>query len=223
MLQLEMNANVRSTHGKGAARVLRSKGLTPAILYGAKAEPVSLELETKTFSKTLLEINRRNALINLSVLEGKKKSTRHVIIKELQTDPLRDSLLHADFCEVSLEEPMNLVVYIELIGEAKGVDLGGILQIGMDRVRLRGKILDFPNSLPVDISGLSIEDGITLKDIDIPATLELLDDENSTVVYIADPTKVKAVGGEEEEEAGEAAPAESAEPEAETAEADAAE
>ncbi|MCA1765886.1 MAG: 50S ribosomal protein L25 [Desulfobulbaceae bacterium] len=220
MLQLEMNANIRSTHGKGAARVLRSKGLTPAILYGAKAEPVSLELETKTFSKTLLEINRRNALINLSVLEGKKKSTRHVIIKELQTDPLRDSLLHADFCEVSLEEPMNLVVYIELLGEAKGVDLGGILQIGMDRVRLRGKILDFPNSLPVDISGLSIEDGITLKDIDIPANLELLDDENSTVVYIADPTKVKAVGGEEEEaEAGEAAPAEDAESEAETAEA----
>ncbi len=216
MLQLEMDANIRSTHGKGAARVLRSKGLTPAVLYGAKAEPVSLELETKTFTKTLLEINRRNALINLSVLEGKKKSTRHVIIKELQTDPLRDGLLHADFCEISLEEPMNLVVYIELLGEAKGVGLGGILQVGMDRVRMRGKILDFPNSLPVDISGLSIEDGITLKDIDIPANLELLDDENSTVVYIADPTKVKAVGGEgEEEEAGEAAPAEAAEPEAE--------
>jgi large subunit ribosomal protein L25 len=207
MLQLDMNANVRSTRGKGAARVLRSKGLTPAVLYGSGVEPVSLELDTKSFSKSLLEINRRNALINLDVVEGKKKNTRHVVIKELQTDPLRDSLLHADFCEVSLEEPMVLDVNIDLTGKAKGVDLGGILQVGMDRVRMRGKILDFPDSLPVDISGLAIEDGVTLKDINIPANLEVLDDENSTVVFIADPTKVKAVGGEEEEEAGKTASA----------------
>ncbi|MDF1578101.1 MAG: 50S ribosomal protein L25 [Desulfurivibrionaceae bacterium] len=215
MLQLEINADIRTTHGKGAARVLRSKGLTPAVLYGAKSAPVSLELETKTFSKTLLGINRRNALINLGIGEGEKKSTRHVIIKELQTDPLKDGLLHADFCEVSLEEPMVLSVHIELRGKAKGVDLGGILQLGMDRVRMRGKILDFPDSLPVDISGLAIEDGISLNDIDIPANLEVLGDENSMVVFIADPTKVKAVGEEEAEEA-EVAAAETGEPEAET-------
>lgn len=198
MLQLEMNANIRSTHGKGAARVLRSKGMTPAVLYGAGVDPVSLELDAKIFTKTLLEINRRNALINLGVGEGKKKTTRHVIIKELQTDPLKDSLLHADFCEVSLETPMVLDVLIELTGKAKGIEMGGILQYGMDRVRMRGKILDFPDSLKLDISGLGIEDGFTLKDIEIPANLEVLDDENSTIVYIADPSKVKAAAAEEE-------------------------
>ncbi len=72
--------------------------MTPAVIYGSGVEPVSLELDTKSFTKTLLGINRRNALINLDVLEGKKKSTRHVVIKELQTDPIRDDLIHADFC-----------------------------------------------------------------------------------------------------------------------------
>jgi len=218
MLQLEMNANVRSTQGKGAARVLRSKGMTPAVLYGAGVAPVSLELETKAFTKTLLEINRRNALINLDVAEGKKKSTRHVVIKELQTDPIRDELIHADFCEVSLENPMVLDVHIAMTGKAKGVDLGGILQIGLDKVRMRGKILDFPDSLPIDISGLAIEDGLHLKDLDIPSNLEVLDDENSTIVFVADPAKVKTAEVEEEAEGetvGETAEA-AAEGEAET-------
>ncbi len=200
MLQLEISANVRGSHGKGAARVLRSKGLTPAILYGAGTETVSLELDTKSFTKTLLGINRRNALINLDVLEGKKKSTRHVVIKELQTDPVKDGLLHADFCEVSLEKPMILDVPIELTGQAKGVDLGGILQVSMVKVAMRGRILDFPDSLSIDISGLAIEDGLTCKDLSIDSKMEILASEDSQVVFIADPTKVKGAGAEEEEE-----------------------
>ena len=199
MLQLEISANVRGSHGKGAARVLRSKGLTPAILYGSGTDSVSLELDTKSFTKTLLGINRRNALINLDVLEGKKKSTRHVVIKELQTDPIQDSLLHADFCEVSLEKPMILEVPIELTGKAKGVDLGGILQVSMVKVPMKGKILDFPDSLSIDISDLAIEDGLTCKDLEIDPKMEILAGEDSLVVFVADPSKVKAVEEEEEE------------------------
>ncbi|MCK4839607.1 MAG: 50S ribosomal protein L25 [Desulfobulbaceae bacterium] len=205
MLQLEISANVRGSHGKGAARVLRSKGLTPAILYGSGTESVSLELDTKSFTKTLLGINRRNALINLDVLEGKKKSTRHVVIKELQTDPIQDDLLHADFCEVSLEKPMILEVPIELTGKAKGVDLGGILQVSMVKVPMKGKILDFPDSLSIDISDLAIEDGLTCKDLTIDSKMEILAGDDSLVVFVADPAKVKVIDYDEEEETAAAA------------------
>lgn len=199
MLQLEISANVRSSHGKGAARVLRSKGLTPAILYGSGMETVSLELDTKSFTKTLLDLNRRNALINLDVLEGKKKSTRHVVIKELQTDPIKDSLMHADFCEVSLDKPVALQVPIELVGQAKGVEVGGILQVGMAKVQMKGKILDFPDVISVDITDLGFEDGMTCKDLEVPANMEMLSAVDSLVVFVADPAKVKVVEEEEEE------------------------
>ncbi|MEN8135683.1 MAG: 50S ribosomal protein L25 [Thermodesulfobacteriota bacterium] len=205
MLQLEISANVRGSHGKGAARVLRSKGLTPAILYGSGVEAVSLELDTKSFTKTLLGLNRRNALINLDVLEGKKKSTRHVMIKELQTDPIKDDLLHADFCEVSLEKPVALYVPIVLTGQAKGVDVGGILQVSMVKVEMKGKILDFPDAINVDISDLAFEEGLTCKDLDVPAKMELLAADDSLVVFVADPAKVKVVEYEEEEETAAAA------------------
>ena len=199
MLQLDINANVRKTHGKGAARVLRGQGLTPAVIYGAGVDPVSLELETKTFTKALLGINRRNAVINLEVKDGKKKSKRHVVIKELQVDPTKDTLVHADFCEISLDESVTLAVNIELVGAAKGVDLGGILQPKMRQVTIKGKILDFPDSVIVDISDLAIEDGINCQDLEIAANLELLEEANKTVVFVADPTKVKVAVLEEEE------------------------
>jgi large subunit ribosomal protein L25 len=191
MLQFDVNANVRNSHGKGAARVLRSKGLTPAVLYGADVDPISLELETKSLTKTLLKINRRNAVIKLDVVEGEKKSTRHVLIKELQTNPINDVLLHADFCEVSLEKPIVLNVPINLIGKAKGVDLGGILEVSMLKVKMRGKILDFPDALNVDISGLAIDEGLTCKDLAVYADMELLADSDAPVVFVADPTRGK--------------------------------
>ena len=207
MLQLDLNANVRSTQGKGAARVLRSKGMTPAVLYGPGVPPVSLELDTKSFTRSLLQINRRNAVIDLDIKEGKKKSIRHVVIKELQTHPINDKLIHADFCEISLEAQMILDVPVELTGVSKGVEVGGIMQFTTTKVQLRGTILDFPDSLTLDISNLEIEDGLSCKDLDVPKELELMADEDKQVVFIADPAKVKIITWEEEEEAEAAAKA----------------
>lgn len=200
MLQLDLSANVRSTHGKGAARVLRSKGLTPAVLYGQGTEAISLELDTKSFTKSLLFINRQNALINLDVVDGKKKTTKHVVIKEMQTDPIRDTLFHADFCEVSLEKPMTLYVPIELTGQAKGVDIGGILQVGVTKILLRGKILDFPDSIVVDISDLDINEGLTFKDLNVPAGMKVLAEDDGHVVFVADPARTKKADTSEDGE-----------------------
>jgi large subunit ribosomal protein L25 len=104
---------------------------------------------------------------------------------------------------------MVLDVQVEVVGKAKGIEMGGILQFGLDKVRMRGKILDFPDSLKLDISDLGMEEGLSVKDIDIPAELEVLDDENSTVVHIVDSSKIKAAA--EAEEAEEAAGEEAAE------------
>ena len=200
MLQLDLNANVRSTRGKGAARVLRSKGMTPAVIYGSGVDPVSLELDTKSFTKSLLQINRRNAVIDLDIKDGKKKGIRHVVIKELQTHPINDQLIHADFCEISLEAPMVLDVPVVLTGTSMGVEVGGILQFTLTKVPLRGTILDFPDTLTLDISALEIEDGLSCKDLDIPKELELMAGEDKQVVFVADPAKVKIITWEEEEE-----------------------
>ena len=53
MESFEINAQRRSEFGKGANRRLRHKGFVPAIIYGAKKEPVPLTLSHDDLLKRL--------------------------------------------------------------------------------------------------------------------------------------------------------------------------
>ncbi len=180
MLQVDITARVRKSFGKGAARTLRMSGWTPANLYGPNLEPMALELETKPFMKALLSIHRKNAVINLDIDEDGKISKRHVITKEIQTDPVQDSLVHADFYEISLEKPITLSVPIKYTGKAKGVDLGGDLHTHIHRLHLKGKVLDLPDYVQIDVSPLGVGESLTCKDIKLPENV-LLQEKESTV------------------------------------------
>ena len=118
MLQFDIDAKTRSTFGKGAARQLRRSGKTPAVLYGAGNQNLPLELETKPFTKTLLTIQAQNAVISLKILDSKDKRVHHVMVKEVQVDPVKDSLVHADFYEIDIEKPLTLSVPLKFTGKA---------------------------------------------------------------------------------------------------------
>lgn len=202
MLQVEMTAQTRNTFGKGAARVIRRAGKTPAVLYGPKTDPVALELNTKDFTKGLLFINRRNAVVSLNVDGG--SDTRHVMVKEIQADPIHDTLVHADFVEISLEDEMSLSVPLKLTGKAKGVDLGGDLHTSMNSVQLTGKPLDIPDFIEINVSPLGIGDSIKCGDLPIPEGVKLVNDDSKVCVSVV----TASASHDEPEEEEEAAPAE---------------
>ena len=79
MIQIDLSAKVRENYGKGAARTLRRAGRTPAVLYGPNVEALSLDLETRGFTKSLLGLQRANAVVNLTIEDsaGKSKKRRH--------------------------------------------------------------------------------------------------------------------------------------------------
>lgn len=186
MLQVDVAAQVRNTFGKGAARTLRSAGLTPAVLYGPKTEPMALELDTRVFTRTLLDIQRRPAVVTLDIGGADKKN---VLIKEVQTDPIKDTLTHADFYEIDLDESIQFAVHIEFQGTPAGVDAGGVLNVINDNVSLKGKPLDIPDLIAIDVSGLEIGDKLAFKDLEIPAGIELVADEDTTFVMVSSPSR----------------------------------
>ncbi len=184
MIQVDVTAQVRTSFGKGAARSLRRTGQTPAIIYGLKTDPIALSLDTRSFTKTLLELQRRNAVVNLEVEGGEGAGKKHVLIKEIQVDPIKDSLKHADFYEISLDVPSAFSVPVNYKGKAAGVDLGGELIVSLTHVSLQANPLDIPDTLELDISSLNIGDSISCKDIQLPANVTLLDDENKVCVAV---------------------------------------
>jgi len=185
MLQQEMSASVRKDFGKGAMRRLRMAGSTPAVIYGTGREPVALQLETLPLVKQLLKIRRRNAVITLNI-EG--DSSRHVLIKELQTDPVRDTLIHADFYEIPLDKPRQFVVDLVVSGAAKGVDVGGILEVVSKKVVVEGNPLDIPDTMEVDVTDLAIGDDYLVSNLELPANIKMITAGGAVCVTIMAPS-----------------------------------
>lgn len=188
MLQFDITANARQAAGKGGSRTLRRAGQTPAILYGPKIKPLPLVLNTKELSRMILGMKRQNAIINLDITEDGNKITRQVMIKEIQADPVSDLLLHADFWEISLDEPMVFKVPLSITGKAKGVDLGGELHINRHYIALKGKAFDIPDQIKIDVTPLAIGESLTSKDLDIPENVIICGNIDEVCVSVVEPT-----------------------------------
>ena len=200
MLQFDVDAKTRSTFGKGAARQLRRSGKTPAVLYGVGSKNLPLEVETKPFTKTLLTIKDRNAVLSLKILDAEDAKVHHVMVKEVQVDPIKDSLVHADFYEIDIEKPLTLSVPLTFKGKAKGVDMGGEMHISKTAVKLRGKVLDIPNDIAISVAGLGIGDKLTFQDLAIPAGITLEDAADGVVVSVQEASAAAKAAAEAEEE-----------------------
>ncbi len=181
MLQVEMSASVRKSTGKGPMRQLRMVGKTPAVVYGGGLTAMPLEMESKTLMQKLLGIIRRNAIVTLKI-DG--ESDRHVLLGEVQTDPVRDTLIHADFCEIDLKKPRRFNVPVVFTGLAKGVDFGGEMFIEADSVVLEGLPLDFPDECSLDVTELKIGDYMNFGNISLPETVKLISDADTVCVKV---------------------------------------
>lgn len=180
MFQVELSATQRNVSGKGPMRQLRMEGLTPAVVYGNGGEAQMLQLETKNLHATLLEFYRKNTVVSLKV-DGNCKNVR---FGEVQTDPVKDSLIHVDFCEIDLDKVQIYSVPVVYKGKAKGVDLGGSLVVSTKILKLAGKPLDIPNEIEVNVSALAIGNSITAGEITLPDNVVLKTDGKQVLVAV---------------------------------------
>ena len=183
MIQVDVTAFGRNEFGKGAARGMRRMGFAPAILYGAQIEPVPLKINIKEVTKTLVDLQRQHAVINLKIDEDNVKD-RYVMLKEVQVDPVHDTLKHLDFYAISLDKPVTLKVPLKFVGKAVGLELGGDMIVGLGEVSLQGLPLDIPSFLEVDVTELNINDKLTCAALVVPENITLLEDEDRVCVSI---------------------------------------
>ena len=198
MQQTRLDAQIRDTSGKGAARSLRRTGKVPAVLYGRDEEVLSLQIDGYAF-QSLVRSRGANALINLDVT-GNGEET--VIIKDLQHHPVKRNILHADFQRVSLDEKITTLVNIEIVGSAVGVRDGGILTLVRRQLNVSCLPLDTPESIQVNVNDLNIGQSIQVSDLEIDDdNIEILDDSILQIVSVIEPKVVlETVTTEEDEE-----------------------
>lgn len=181
MYQVDMTASVRETSGKGANRRLRAQGITPAVVYGGGKEALQLQMDTKTLYAQLLEFYRVNTVVNLSI-EG--QGNKNVLIGEAQVNPVDDTLIHVDFCEVDLEKEREFTVPVVFEGTPAGVDLGGEQENYVDAVVLKGKPLDIPNEITINVAELAIGDSMTVADVTFADNLTVVTPAKKVLVAV---------------------------------------
>lgn len=216
MIQQDMTGVIRNDFGKGAAHRLRQSGYAPAILYGKKSKPIALAMETKTLTRDLMRLQGHNVIVSLDIEGEKGKIKHHVLIKDTQTDPVTDAILHVDFFEIDMDKEIVLDVPVLYTGTAKGVDLGGILNIMEHTIKIKGLPLAIPDEIEVDVTPLELTShGITCGDLVIPENVTLEDELDKVCVSVVAPKAVEEEEIEEEEaaeaEEGAESPAEEAE------------
>jgi large subunit ribosomal protein L25 len=206
MATVQLDAAVRDNSGKGAARTLRSEGRVPAIIYGHKREPRALSINARDLSKLLDHIVAESTVIELN-LDG---ATSKTLIREIQRHPFKKEILHVDFQELVAGEKVIVSIPIVLIGVPEGVRLGGgILDQTMRELEIEVDPADIPNHVDVDVSALQIGGSIHVRDLNIPAGVEVQDDPEDSVCVVAAPRAViEAAAATEAVEGAEAAAAE---------------
>ena len=212
-------AEVRDATGKGVSRKLRAAGRIPAVLYGKGAESKAISIDPSALQRLLQSGGAgMNTLIELSV-DG---TTRTVLVKELQREPVRGRPLHTDFYLVDLDQTVEVSVPIHLVGRAPGVELGGILDHPLREIELECLPRAIPEGVDVDVSALQVGDSIHVRDLELPEGASVRTDVNLAVASVVAPVVVEEpvaeepeegeeVEGAEEAEGAEAAPEESAE------------
>jgi large subunit ribosomal protein L25 len=202
---LKLESQIRKGTGKGFARKMRSDGRIPAVLYGQKMEPLTLELD-ETAVRAAVSQRPESAIIDLLVQGGKTDEPINVIIRDLQRHPTTGRILHIDFQRIKFGEKIRVEVAVNVIGKPKGVkEQGGILEHTTRSVEIMCLPREIPESLELDVSEMMIGDVIKISDlVEKYPEIDFQVESDTTVASVRPPVveeepEVEELEGEEAE------------------------
>ena len=196
MFDFVLSAVPREEVGKNANRRLCSSGQIPAVVYGKTTDPISVSVNPKEVVSILHSESGRNTVFKLKISEQQLD----VLIRDLQVDPIRGHLLHADFQTISMDEKRTFNVPIEPTGEAEGVKEGGIVDIVVREIEVECLPRDVPDQILIDIAHLNIGEAFRVGDLPaLSGDFEIVSDRDLVLVTVV-PPKVEAEPEPEEEE-----------------------
>ena len=183
MQKITLEAQPREIFGK-KVKSLRRSGFVPAVIYGHDFNPISIQIPTREFQRVYTEAGE-STLIYLRINGADHPTIIHAMVK----DPLDDTIQHADFYKVRLDEKIMAKIPIVFVGESPAVKgLDGILIKNINEVEVEGFPQDLPHNIEVDVSGLiQFRDHIFVKDLPVSGKIEIKSRTDEIVALIQEP------------------------------------
>jgi large subunit ribosomal protein L25 len=205
MAMLELAAARRLGTGKEQNRKRLFQGKVPGIIYGKGIETRPLEFERRDLEKFLSTARRGTVVVKMSVADGAGSKESFAVLKDVQTDPVTDRVIHVDFYEVALGQKFRIEVPLKLRGKAAGIELGGVLEQVVRSLEVECTPDSVPEFLEANVSHLGIGQSLHLGDIAFPAGVQPIEKDMKMTIASVHTPKVEEVVTAAPEEGAEVA------------------
>lgn len=185
-----ITAQLREITGTNKVRNLRKNEMVPAVIYGNEAEVQKVNIPLNE----LLKASQNDLFytqILLIAIDGKEEK---VVLKELQREPQKGKLLHADFMRVSRKTILKVTVPINFINEENCLGVkteGGVIIKTAREIEVSCSAENIPESIDIDIENLNLNESLRLSDVVLPEGAEVpgLTEETDQLVVSVNPPK----------------------------------
>ena len=181
---LTIEVNRREETGKSANRRLRREEMIPAVVYGGGKEPISIQVPRKTLIDLFKSGGSENRIFLLKLADTGQ--SRHAMIRDMQIHPLTRKVEHVDFMRIDMSKRIRVRVHITLEGVPYGVRTeGGLLDFVTREVEVECLPTAIPQEIKVDVNDVKVGQHLEVKDLQLPAGVKLIEDEDRVIVSVA--------------------------------------
>ncbi len=184
-----ISLSAKKREGESLKKIRKEDGL-PVVLYGAKRKSTPLTVDKKEFNNLYKEAGE-STLIELKI-EGEKDSPP-VLIHDVQREPIKGEIIHADFFEPNLKEEVEAEIPLVFIGESPAVkDKEGTLVKNLYSLDVKALPQNLPHEIKVDISSLvDFDDVIYVKNLEVPSDVQIIQEPDWSVAMVSAPENVE--------------------------------
>lgn len=180
MSKQTLNAKTRTVTGKTAAKNLRKEGRIPAVVYNAKGEATSIDVDEVEFNKIWRTITPTTSIV-LNI-DGKENVA---LIKDVEYNIRNDKALHADFFVPDADQKLVMKIKVHFQGTPAGVLKGGFKKERNNQIKIKATIADLPETITADVSKINVSEALRVKDLNLGDKVEVLTDKELPLVTVS--------------------------------------
>lgn len=193
---MKLAAELRTETGTSASRRARRQGLIPVSMYGKEGEAKSLLINARDF-EAILRKEGSNAVFDLD-LDGQ---TQRVWVKDYEKAALSNDFYSVDLEAISANQKLEVEIPLVIVNE-ETVKVG-IVETVMNTILVEAPASDIPQAIEFDVTGMEIGDSKAVSDLEVPANVTILAEEDQTVISVSAPTEEPEEDEETEDEVAE--------------------
>ena len=194
MDQIKIKAEARTEKGTGAVRRLRRSGMIPgSVMKMRKGGTELIKLPEHDFMMAMRGKSGKQVLVTLDM----NGTDVPALLREMQNDVLKGTPIHVDFSEVSLSEKVRITVPLYLVGESKGVKIGGgILEQVLRTIDIDCLPTDIPELFNVDVSSLDLDQTMFVRDLNLDPKFTVVTRGELAVAVVKAPADAPGAAGD---------------------------